>query len=83
MQHDGAYAGLARHLLGGADDRLEHRDVERVVLVGPGQRHDRDVVGRPRFGTRLLGGMEQSPRPPPPEHPQAAACSAQSRYSCQ
>ena len=45
MQDDRADAGLAAQPLGGADDRLEHRQVERVVLVGAGQRDDRDVVG--------------------------------------
>ena len=36
---------MSADLLGGGDDRLEHRAVQRVVLVGPGQGDQRDVVG--------------------------------------
>ena len=45
VQHDRAHARLDRDARGGGGDRVEHRDVERVVLLGPGQGDGRDVVG--------------------------------------
>ena len=44
MHHDRAHAGLAAQPLGRRDDALEHRRVEGVVLVRPGQPHLGDVL---------------------------------------
>ena len=44
VQHDRAHARLGADALGGADDALEHRHVEGVVLLGPRQRDDGDVI---------------------------------------
>ena len=47
VQHDRAHARLRRDPFGGAGDLLEHRQIQRVVLLGPRQRDDRDVVVDP------------------------------------
>jgi hypothetical protein len=45
VQNDGPDTGLGGDLLGRVDDRREHRNIERVVLVRPGEGDRRDVVG--------------------------------------
>ena len=44
LKHHGAHPRFRAQPLGDSDDRVNHRHVERVVLVGPRQRDDGYVL---------------------------------------